>query len=134
MKTRVRNPILRLLLIAVGWISVCLGGIGIFVPLLPTVPFLLLAAVCFARSSEMFHRWLVSHPRLGPMINGFLSGEGIPLHAKLTAIAILWCSILLSVMALAILLWVKLLLILVGICVSWYLISLPVKHETCKDQ
>ena len=134
MKTKVRSPLLRLLLIIVGWTSVGLGVIGIFVPLLPTVPFLLLAAVCFARSSEFFHRWLVSHPRLGPMINGFLGGEGIPRHAKLTAIAVLWISILISALILIPLLWVKLLLVLIGICVTWYLIGLPIRNGGCKDQ
>ncbi len=134
MKTRVSNHLIRFLLIAVGWTSVGLGVIGIFIPLLPTVPFLLLAAVCFARSSEVFHRWLVGHPKLGPMINGFLGGEGIPRHAKLMAIAVLWSSILLSVLVLAALLWVKLLLVLIGICVTWYLIGLPIRNGACKDQ
>ena len=52
-----------------GLLSVSLGVIGIVVPLLPTVPFILLAAFCFARSSERLHAWLLTHPRFGPMID-----------------------------------------------------------------
>jgi len=91
-----RPLILRYALLAVGWLSVVLGVIGIFVPVLPTTPFLLLAAACFARSSPRFYRWLVEHPRLGPWISDYLSGNGIPLKGKVYAIGLMWASILLS--------------------------------------
>jgi hypothetical protein len=61
-----RHPALRMVLLVIGWLSVVLGVIGIFVPVLPTTPFLLLAAACFVRSSRRFYLWLVEHPRLGP--------------------------------------------------------------------
>lgn len=86
----------RYLLLALGWLSVALGVIGIFLPLLPTTPFLLLAAACFGRSSPRFHAWLIEHPRLGPWIRGYLDGEGIPLKGKAWAIGLLWASIALS--------------------------------------
>ncbi|MDB6443630.1 MULTISPECIES: YbaN family protein [Pseudomonas] len=91
-----RPLILRYALLAIGWLSVVLGVIGIFIPVLPTTPFLLLAAACFARSSPRFYRWLVGHPRLGPWIADYLSGNGIPLKGKVYAIALMWASILLS--------------------------------------
>jgi len=88
-----RNPLVRYLLLAVGWLSVALGVIGIFVPVLPTTPFLLLAAACFARSSRRFYDWLVMHPRLGPWFRDYLEGNGIPLKGKVYAIGTMWLSI-----------------------------------------
>lgn len=86
----------RGLLLGVGLISLGLGVIGIFLPLLPTTPFLLLSAACFMRSSRRFHTWLVTHPKLGPWIRDYLDGEGIPLKGKVYAIALMWASMLLS--------------------------------------
>jgi uncharacterized membrane protein YbaN (DUF454 family) len=91
-----RPLVVRYALLAIGWLSVVLGVIGIFIPVLPTTPFLLLAAACFARSSPRFYRWLVEHPRLGPWIGDYLSGTGIPLKGKVYAIGLMWASILLS--------------------------------------
>ncbi len=88
-----RNPVIRFALLVVGWLSVVLGVIGIFLPVLPTTPFLLLAAACFMRSSKRFYLWLVNHRRLGPWIVDYLQGEGIPLKAKVYAISLMWLSI-----------------------------------------
>lgn len=116
---------LRLLLILIGVASVALAILGMFLPLLPTVPLLLLAAACFARSSEKFHNWLLEHPQLGPIVRDFLGGQGIPLRAKVSAIAMTWASISISVLFLLTVLWVKVLLIGIGLCVSIYLLRLP---------
>ncbi|WP_024646323.1 YbaN family protein [Pseudomonas syringae] len=83
----------RYLLMAVGWVSVVLGVIGIFLPVLPTTPFLLLAAACFARSSPRFYQWLINHRQLGPWIRDYLEGNGIPLKGKVYAIGLMWVSI-----------------------------------------
>ena len=91
-----RHRLVRYLLVAVGWTSVGLGVIGIFLPVLPTTPFLLLAAACFARSSPRFYNWLVNHKRLGPWIRDYLEGNGIPLKGKVYAIGLMWASISLS--------------------------------------
>ena len=88
-----RPRLLRYTLFAIGWLSVALGVIGIFLPVLPTTPFLLLAAACFARSSPRFYQWLVDHPRLGPWIRDYLDGNGIPLKGKVYAIGLMWLSI-----------------------------------------
>ncbi|MGQ7957206.1 YbaN family protein [Pseudomonas sp. SP16.1] len=91
-----RHRGIRYLLLALGWLSVVLGVIGIFVPVLPTTPFLLLAAACFVRSSKRFYIWLVTHPRLGPWIRDYLDGQGIPLKGKVYALSLMWASIALS--------------------------------------
>jgi len=86
----------RYALIVAGMVSVGIGAVGVVVPLLPTTPFLLLAAWCFARSSERLHRWLVGHPRLGQYVVGFLYGGGMSRKAKATALAVLWSGIVVS--------------------------------------
>ncbi|WP_443190809.1 YbaN family protein [Pseudomonas indica] len=88
-----RHPAVRYVLLAVGWLCIVLGVIGIFLPVLPTTPFLLLAAACFVRSSRRFYLWLVTHPRLGPWIRDYLDGQGIPLKGKVYAIGLMWVSI-----------------------------------------
>jgi uncharacterized protein len=114
----------RAILIAVGWLSVAGGVLGIFLPLVPTVPLLLLAVACFARSSERFHRWLVEHTHLGPLVRGYLQGAGIPRRAKAMAIGMVWISISLSVWLVPIR-WVQVLLLLIAAAITWYLFRLP---------
>jgi hypothetical protein len=81
----------RLVFLSLGFASVALGAAGIVLPLLPTVPFMLLAAFCFARSSPRLEAWIVEHPRFGPHITawrerGAISPAGK--RAALTAFAI----------------------------------------------
>ena len=126
---RINNQGLRVALTGIGLTCTLLGVIGIFLPLLPTVPLLLLAAACFARSSEYFHYWLLEHPRLGPMMQGFLDGQGIPQRAKLSAIALIWISIPVSVFFFVQLFWLKIFLIAIGLCITIYLLRLPVSEK-----
>ena len=128
MKTQ--HTLLRWLLISAGLLCTGLGVIGIFVPLLPTTPFLLLAAACFARSSERFHTWLVEHRHLGPMVRGYLDGSGIPLRAKQTAITLVWLTLGPSTLLLVTPVWAQGLLLLLAIGITWYLWQLPVRKET----
>jgi len=104
----------------VGVLAVLLGILGIFLPLLPTTPFLLLASACFARGSVRLHRWLLSHPVFGVYLANFEAGHGIPLRAKIIATVMLWGSMAWSsrhfdsAMILA-------LMVLIGLCVSTYM-------------
>ena len=91
-----RHRSVRYALLALGWLSVALGVIGIFLPVMPTTPFLLLAAACFVRSSRRFYLWLVMHPLLGPWIRDYLDGQGIPRRAKAYTLLLMWSSIALS--------------------------------------
>ncbi|WP_283644541.1 YbaN family protein [Marinovum algicola] len=79
--------LLRLFWIALGCLAISLGVLGIFLPLLPTTVFLLLAAFCFARSSPRLHAWLVEHPTLGPPILNWRDYRAISQRAKVLAVS-----------------------------------------------
>jgi uncharacterized membrane protein YbaN (DUF454 family) len=83
---------MRAVFLTLGWVSVGLGVVGAVLPLLPTTPFLLLAAGCFARSSERVHGWLLEHPRLGPPIADWRAGGVIRRPAKIAAMAAIGLS------------------------------------------
>ena len=83
--------------VLIGHTSLAIGFVGIFVPLLPTTPFVLLAAVCFSRGSERFHVWLHAHPRFGPMIHSWREHRAIGARAKVVAAVMVVLSISYSV-------------------------------------
>ena len=89
------------MLILIGCLSLALGALGIFVPLLPTTPFLLLAAFAFANSSDRLHQWLLDHNLFGPLIDNWRQHRAISRRAKiisiLSMIAIIVISVLLAV-------------------------------------
>ena len=120
---------LRHLLIAFGFVCIAIGVLGIFLPLLPTVPLLLLAAACFARGSDRCYSWLIEHRHLGPMVQGYIDGKGIPIRAKLTALCLIWVSIPITVIFAINYTWGKAMLLLVGLAISIYLIRLPLRQE-----
>lgn len=119
------NTLKRYCLIAVGWLAVVLGVIGIFLPLLPTTPFLLLAASCFAKSSERFHHWLLNQRHLGPYIQLYLNGKGIPIKAKCYILTLMWITIG-STAILFLKPWLlKILLLAIASGVTVYILRLP---------
>jgi hypothetical protein len=117
------------LLLACGWTSLGLGAAGLVLPVLPTVPFVLLAAACFLRGSERQYRWLVSHPVFGPHITDYLAGKGLRPRAKVTALATLWASVLLSVLVFIPLLAVDVVVLAVAVAVSIYILRLPTNRD-----
>ena len=116
------------ILLISGMLFVSLGIIGIFIPILPTTPFLLLAAACFARSSHRFHTWLITNKLFGNYIRNYQEGKGIPKDVKIITIALLWTTILFSIVVLLNALWIKILLILIAIGVSIHILTLKTKH------
>jgi len=87
----------RRILIGAGTLSTGLGIIGVFVPILPTTPFLLLAAACYMRSSERFYRWLINDRIFGAYVRNYIEGKGMPVKIKMFTILLLWLTIALTV-------------------------------------
>jgi len=126
------RKIVRILLIAAGTISLALGAIGVFLPVLPTTPFLLLAAACYYRSSKRMHRWLLNNKWFGEYIRNYKEGKGLPLKTKITALAMLWVTIGVSAVFMLnrflpeqLVLPMQLIMIAVAIAVSAHILKLP---------
>ena len=132
MIVRQAGRIRRSLLIAAGLLSTALAVLGIFLPLLPTVPLLLLAAACFARSSPRCHNWLREHRHFGPVLAAYQDGAGIPRRARVTALLLIWTSIPLSVLFLTDAAWLRLLLLLIALALTLYLLWLPTRPDNGK--
>lgn len=107
---------------AAGFLFVGLGVLGIFLPLLPTTPFLLLAAACFARSSERFYRWLINNRWFGAYVRGYREGRGIPAKVKVFTVALLWVVIILSAAFAVSSFIVRLILIIIAIGVTVHIV------------
>ena len=114
----------KALLIFLGTVCVGLGVLGMFLPLLPTTVFLLMAAYCYSRSSERFHTWLLSNRLFGSYISNYKSGQGISMRQKVSTITILWASIGLSIWLTSASFWITLLLIAIAIAVTLHLVLL----------
>ncbi len=98
-----------------------LAVLGIFLPLLPTTPFLLLASACFMRGSKRMHGWLLNNKVFGEYLRNFEEGKGIPLKAKITALVLLWASLCFSIIQVR-MLPLKFMLAAIGIGVTIYLL------------
>ncbi len=90
----------KYLLASLGLLSLSLGIIGMFLPILPTTPFLLLSAWLFSRSSQRLNHFLLNNRIFGNYIRNYRSGQGIPKHTKIFAISLLWTTIMYSNIAL----------------------------------
>jgi uncharacterized membrane protein YbaN (DUF454 family) len=119
----------RVLLIVAGTVSTGLGILGIFVPLLPTTPFLLLAAILYARSSDRLYHWLLYNRWFGSYIRNYLQKRGIPLRAKVFTLVLLWvvigCSAAFAVESFV----ARLILVLIAIGVSIHVLTLRTLKE-----
>ena len=114
-----------LLLKIAGTVFIIIGGVGIILPLLPTTPFLLLAAVCYARSSERWYRWLLCNRWFGTYIRNWHEGKGIPMKTKALSILFLILTIGYSAAVVVPFFIGKVALILIAVCVSVHILSVP---------
>jgi uncharacterized membrane protein YbaN (DUF454 family) len=126
----ISNSPIRYLLLTFGTVFLCLGIIGIIIPLLPTTPFLLLSAACYARSSTKFYHWLLNNKWLGKYIKYYREGRGIPIKIKFFTILLLWCTILISIFFFIDLFWVKSLMLLIAILISIHILLIKTYHQT----
>lgn len=113
------------LLIAIGTLSLAIGIVGIFVPLLPTTCFLLLSAACYGRSSPRCHAWLLHNKWFGSYLRDYREGRGVPRKIKVTSLAFLWISIGYAIFFAVTILWVQLLLGAIVAGVTLHLAALP---------
>jgi hypothetical protein len=118
------SPAKQKLFLVLGFVCVALGAIGVFLPVLPTTPFLLLAAALFLRSSDRFYRWLTEHKVFGRFIRNYRRYKAIPLHSKIVMLAFLWLMIGYSAIFAVHWWWLRLLLVLIAVGVSWHIFSL----------
>ncbi len=121
---------MKYVLLFLGFLSLACGVVGIFVPLLPTTPFLLLAAALFFRSSPRAYKWLLGHKRLGPYIRDFRENRSMPLRAKIIAMSLLWLTSLHCFFLILDHWALKTLMAAVAVGVTIYLMSLKTKRRS----
>jgi uncharacterized membrane protein YbaN (DUF454 family) len=115
-----------------GTVSLALGVTGIFIPVLPTTPFLLLSSFCYLRSSEQMYNWLITHKIFGVYIYNYLTFKAIPKKTKVGTMIFLWLMLIIS-MFLVSSMHIRILLIGVGIGVTFHLVTLKtLSHEKVK--
>lgn len=119
-----RNPVIRWTLLVSGFVLVAIGVLGMFLPLLPTTIFFILAAWCFARSSEKFHHWLHNNRYFGRYLANYRTKGGMTLGSKIFSIAFLLAGISVSVIFLTENLYIRILLASIAVGVTWHLLAI----------
>ena len=114
---------MKYLLIILGSISLVLGVIGIFLPLLPTTPFLLLAAALYVRSSENLYNWLIHQKYLGTYIRNFREHKAIPLRAKIISVTLVWATLLYCAFFISENIYLSIGLLVLATAISWHILS-----------
>lgn len=109
--------------ITIGSLSLILGITGVFIPVLPTTPFLLLASFCYLRSSERMYNWLMNHKIFGAYIYSYVTYKAIPKKTKIGTLVFLWSTLIVS-MILVMSLLIRIFLLVVGIAVTAHLLML----------
>lgn len=116
---------MRGLFMALGTVALLLGVLGIFLPLLPTTPFVLLAAACYARGSHRFYNWLLAQRTFGPIVHEWQHHRSIPYRTKVTAVALMSLTLGTSIVFFIKPLWLKGVLAVIGIALAVWLYRMP---------
>ena len=115
---------MRILLILIGSVSFALGVLGIFLPMLPTTPFLLLSAAAWLKASPSLYEWLLNHRIFGEYIRNFREHRAIPLRVKIISVSMVWLTIGYCIIAVVDeWWWAQLLMALLAIAISWHILS-----------
>lgn len=114
---------MRIFLTVIGLVALGLGILGIFLPVLPTTPFLLLAAALFLKSNEGLYEWLMNHPKLGPYLRNFMEHKAIPLRVKIISVSLVWITLTYCAVCVAGHWALRALFIVIAIAVSAHILS-----------
>jgi hypothetical protein len=128
-----RDSIKKGLLVVSGTFFLVLGVIGIFIPLLPTTPFLLLAAACYIKGSKKFYDWLIKNRWLGQYIKNYQDGKGIPFKVKIITIIVLWLTIIISTILFVSNLIIQIILFIIAIGVTIHIIKIKTLDKKEKN-
>ena len=121
------SPVIKYFYLISGFLLVAIGVIGIFLPLLPTTIFLILASVCFVKSSPRANEWLRNHKVLGAYIKNYQDKSGLTITSKIFSLSLLWGMITVSAFLFTDELYIKLLLFAIAIGVSIHLVMIKTK-------
>lgn len=122
------QPVVRYLTVSAAYTCIGLGLLGVFLPVLPTVPFFILAAILSFRSSPKLRRWLLRHPHFGEAIRSYLRDRTISQRALQAALISLWAGLLISCL-LVHHWWLRIVLVSLGAAVTLYLLSLRRRNQ-----
>ena len=121
----ISDKVKRTIYVFIGTIFLVIGAIDVVIPVLPTTPFLLLAAACYLRGPDRLHHWMINTRIFGEFIRNYREGKGITFRNKLLTIALLWVSISFSALFIIERPMIKALLFLIAIAVSTHILLLP---------
>jgi hypothetical protein len=124
------NSLRKAIFIVAGTISLVSGAVGIFLPILPTTPFLLLSAACYYKGSERMHRWLLNNRLFGSYIRNYKEGKGTSLAGKVSTIFLLWIAICFSALLMVNNYIVQIVLFAIAIAVTIHVVTLPTFRKT----
>jgi len=130
MNKRGSNSLRKAIFTVAGTISLGLGAVGMFLPVLPTTPFLLLSAACYYKGSERMHRWLLNNKLFGSYIRNYKEGKGISQAGKALTISVLWTAISFSALLMVNNYIVQIVLFAIAIAVTIHIITLPTFRKT----
>ncbi len=123
-----RSRTVRAVYMSLGLVSLALGMVGIFLPLIPTTGPIILAGFFFARSSDRFNQWLLAHPRFGPMLRDYQAGLGIPMRAKVLAVAMIAVTFSISIVFVVGTMPWRLALVALAVAIATFIVTRPTRR------